>query len=250
MKIKLTTLSVYCLLMSCACSEEPLAPAKDPKKLHVLFIGNSLTSKNNLPGIIAGMAAASGRELAFTAHLVGGATLKKHWTDGKALGKIKEGHWDYIILQDMSRESYVDRDAMFQYGRLFDAEVHKAGSKLVLYMTWALEDAADKYPAIVEAYTTLGKELHAQVVPVGSAWHTMSSETKPASQLYVADHKHPTASGSYLAACMFYRVFFGAPSGGLPNKIEWKQKPLLDLPPDEAAALQRIADATAIPVVE
>ena len=238
------------LLSLCAQSAEPAASSTAPKKLTVLFIGNSLTSRNNLPGIVAAMAASQGRELAFTAQLVGGATLKKHWDDGKALAKIKEGHWDCVVLQDLSRESYVDRDAMFKYGRLFDTEVRKAGSKTVLYMTWALENDSGKFPAIVEAYSALAKDIHAQRIPAGTAWHTVTAETPPAVQLYVADHKHPTPAGSYLTACVFYRALFGTPSAGLPNKIEWKTKLLADLPQDQAAALQKIADTTDLPAVE
>lgn len=187
LKLVLTAL----ILLSCAHAAEPATPVPSLKKLNVLFIGNSLTSRNNLPEIIAAMASTSDRELSFTAHLVGGATLKKHWDDGKALAKIKEGHWDCVVLQDFSRESYVDREEMFKYGRLFDAEIRKAGSKPVLYMTWALENDAEKYPAIVEAYSALAKEIHAQRIPAGAAWYTITIDPKPAYQLYVADHKHP-----------------------------------------------------------
>ncbi len=227
-----------------ACSAD-----RDPKKLNVLFIGNSLTSTNNLPGMIAGMAAASGRELNFFTHLVGGATLKKHWDDGKALAKIQakieDGHLDFVVLQDLSREAYKDREAMDRYVQLFDAEIRKTGARTMLYMTWALENAPDEFPKIEEAYTSLAKKLHAQLVSAGAAWHAITSVPgKPAFELYVADHKHPRPIGSYLTACVFYRALFGAPSEGLPCRIEWKTKVLADLSKEDASALQKIADKT------
>ena len=46
-----------------------------PTKLRVLFIGNSLTSTNDLPGMLAVMAESSGRELTAGRQIVGGATL-------------------------------------------------------------------------------------------------------------------------------------------------------------------------------
>ena len=228
-------------LLMCRADAVELAPTK----LRVLFIGNSLTSVNDLPGLIAGMAASSGRELTAVRNLVGGATLEKHWNDGKALARIKEGHLDYVVLQDLSKQAYADRDSMFRHGRLFDAEIRKIGAQTVLYMTWPLEDSLNNYGAIAEAYTALAKELNATLAPVGVAWHAVAHEhDKPTFQLYRTDHKHPTPSGTYLAACVFYRVLFGAPSAGLPNHIELNGKVVVDLPRDEAAALQRIADAT------
>jgi hypothetical protein len=216
-----------------------------PTKLNVLFIGNSLTRVNNLPGIIAGMAAASGRTLTFSTQLVSAASLAKHWKDGKALAKIQEGHWDYVVLQDYSKEAYKDPESMEQYVRLFDAEIHKAGGRTLLYMNWALENAPDEYPQIVETFTALARELHASLAPVGSAWHTVTSAPgKPAFALYVSDHKHPKPAGSYLAACVFYRVLFGVPSAGLPSRIEWETKVLVHLSKEDASALQQIADQT------
>jgi hypothetical protein len=222
-----------------------IAAEPAPTKLRVLFIGNSLTATNDLPAMIEGMAKASGRELASVRNLVGGATLEKHWNDGKALGKIKEGHLDYVVLQDLSKQAYADKDSMFRHGRLFDAEIQKIGARTILYMTWPLDDSLNTYGAIADAYTALAKELHATLAPVGVAWHTVAHEgEKPAFQLYRPDHKHPMPAGTYLAACVFYRVLYGAPSSGLPNHIELNGKVVVDLPRDEAAALQKIADAT------
>ena len=94
-----------------------------------------------------------------------------------------------------------------------------------------------------ESTSTLADELQARLIPVGVAWHEVANENSPpAFRLYVADHKHPTATGTYLAACVFYRTLYDAPSAGLPNHIVWKEKVLVDLPKQDAAALQKIAD--------
>ncbi len=240
MKSLLLVLLTASLLLIRADAAEPA-----PTKLRVLFIGNSLTSTNDLPGMIAAMAGSSGRELTAGRNLVGGATLEKHWADAKALAKIKEGHWDYVVLQDLSREAYLNKDSMFRHGRLFDAEIRQVGARTALYMTWPLEDSLNNYQTIADAYSTLAAELKACLVPVGVAWHAVAHENaKAAFQLYVPDHKHPTPAGTYLAACVFYRVLYGAPSAGLPNRLELNKKVLADLPKEEATALQAIADAT------
>ncbi|MEA3207617.1 MAG: hypothetical protein QOE70_674 [Chthoniobacter sp.] len=65
---------------------------------------------------------------------------------------------------------------------------------------------------------------------------------KPAIPLYLPDHKHPTPAGSYLAACVFYRVLYGVPSATVPGEIA-SQK----ISKQEAEALQKIADAVPLP---
>lgn len=228
------------VLLICGASGVAAEPVK---KLRVLFIGNSLTSTNDLPNMLAVMAESSGRELTVGRQIVGGSTLEKHWNEGKALAKIKEGPWDYVVLQDLSRQAYTDKEAMFKYSRMFDAEIKKAGARTAFYMTWPLDNSLKDYQAIADAYTTLASELQSCLIPVGTAWHEVANEnSKPAFQLYKPDHKHPAPPGTYLAACVFYRTLYGAPSAGLPNRIEFKGKALVELSKEDAAALQKIAD--------
>ena len=50
--------------------------------LKVLFIGNSFTARNNLPGLITDLAAARGRSLEHRLISAGGASLRNHWNAG------------------------------------------------------------------------------------------------------------------------------------------------------------------------
>jgi len=231
---------IVSLLLAGHSPAEPSAPSK----LRVLFIGNSLTYVNDLPAALASMASATGRELDHDGVLVGGASLEKHWAEGKAAAKIQEGKWDYVVLQGHSSEAIKNREALFRHGHLFDAEIKKAGAKTALYMTWNLENDTKSYPLISGAYTDLAKELGALLVPAGTAWHMASENTAtPAPLLYSPDHKHPAPAGTYLAACVFYRVLFQAPSAGLPAKLEGSKKSPILLSAEEAATLQKIADS-------
>lgn len=234
------------VLVLFVCGASALA-AEPVKKLRVLFIGNSLTSTNDLPNMLAVMAESSGRELTIGRQIVGGATLEKHWNEGKALAKIKQGPWDYVVLQDLSRQAYTDKEAMLKFSRLFDAEIRQAGARTAFYMTWPLEDSLKDYKVIADAYASLASELKALLIPVGVAWHEVANENnKPVFQLYKPDHKHPAPPGTYLAACVFYRTLYGVPSTGLPNRIEFKKSVLADLSKEDAAALQKIADGIAL----
>jgi len=240
MKRRLFLVLIVSLLLAGHSPAEPPTPSK----IRVLFIGNSLTYVNDLPAALASMASASGRELEHDGVLVGGASLGSHWAAGKAAAKIREAKWDYVVLQGHSSDAVKNKDNLFQHGRLFDAEIKKAGAKTALYMTWNLENDAKSYPLISGAYTDLAKELGALLVPAGTAWHmALENTAAPIPALYSKDHKHPAPAGTYLAACVFYRVLFQAPSTGLPAKLEGSKKSPILLSAEEAAFLQKIADS-------
>ena len=69
----------------------------------VLFLGNSYTYVNNLPQIVADVATSMGDTLIFDSNTPGGYSLFGHLTDTISLGKIAEGNWDYIVLQEQSQ---------------------------------------------------------------------------------------------------------------------------------------------------
>ena len=62
------------------------------------------------------------------------------------------------------------------------------------------------------------RELHARLAPVGDAWR-VALRSDPKLVLHDADHKHPNAAGTYLAACVFYATLFGQSPAGLPGRI-------------------------------
>jgi hypothetical protein len=222
--------------------------ASDAKPLKVLFIGNSLTSQNNLPGMLKALCEQSTPPIKLeTAQVTqGGYTFEKHWDGGKAQQKIREGGWDVVVLQENSAGPVQKSESMLKYARLFDAEVKKVNAKAVLYMTWALQKSPADQDTITKTYDELGKELGDTVVPVGIA-RLKAVEGDPTINFYVKDGKHPTPAGTYLAACSFYVALTGHSPKGLPNKIvdsSSAKKTLVDITPEQAAYLQKVAEET------
>lgn len=82
-------------------SAVPAVQASTAGNLRVLFVGNSFTHQNDLPGLTARLAASTRPPRALETQLVeeGGATLKRHWEAGRALEAIRKGKWDYVVLQ-------------------------------------------------------------------------------------------------------------------------------------------------------
>jgi len=68
-------------------------------KHQVLFIGNSLTTVNNVPGLVEALSAAAGNRLTCRTVAFDGYSLEDHWNRGDARRAIAEGGWSTIVLQ-------------------------------------------------------------------------------------------------------------------------------------------------------
>lgn len=199
---------------------------KKSQSTSILFIGNSFTQRNNLPGLLADLAATQGVSVWHDLLSVGGASLRTHWNAGDAAKAIEAGNYDYVVLQEQSTLPVKNAQRMAENVRLFDEAIKRAGSKTVLYITWARQHSPEHQEVIADAYVGIGKELGAIVVPVGLAWQKfLAKHTSPV--LHDRDQSHPTLAGSYLAACVFFVVLFKASPVGATgpdglNEQEWK----------------------------
>jgi hypothetical protein len=198
----------------------------------VLFIGNSFTARNDVPGLVAQLAEGAGHHLDAQLISAGGASLRRHWNAGTAARTIETGGFDRVVLQEQSTLPIKNAGRMHETVRLFHASIKAAGAKTVLYMTWARRHAPQSQQAITDAYTTIATELGADVIPAGVAWQRVLEQPKhPA--LHDRDGSHPTLAGSYVAACCAFAVLFGDDPVGLPSPEQ--------LEPGETTLLQRAA---------
>ena len=204
--------------------------------MKVLFIGNSFTARNDVPGLVAQLAESRGRQLQHRLISAGGASLRMHWNKGDAQKAIQQTRYDYVVLQEQSTLPIKNPLRMHENIRLFDQEIKAAGAKTALYLTWARQNVPETQKAITNAYMTIGEELGAAIVPVGIAWQNfIRKHSHPV--LHDADKSHPTLAGSYLAACVFFGVLFGESSVGIASDLK-------ALPQAEAEQLQKTAWAT------
>jgi hypothetical protein len=252
------------LVVSLACLS--LAMVQGPTRqasARVLFVGNSYTYFNNLPEVFTRLAEAG--HLRVSARMVapGGWRLKDHWDKGDAPKVVREGKWDYVVLQDQSTlgvSYYVDgkvrvtSDEVFRpYAEKWTTLIRSVGARPVFYLTWARKATPEDQAALNYAYVHAAEESRALVAPVGLAWLDVRRRN-PAIELFFDDGSHPSAAGTYLAACTFYAAIFDRSPIGLPARItgkpvnldteqveENKTAALVDLPADQARVLQSAA---------
>ena len=181
----------------------------------ILFIGNSYTSRNQLPRLVADLAGAAEppQPVDFEMIVAGGASLKRHWNAGRVQAALKSKHWDYVVLQEQSTLPLKNPQRYHDNVRLFAPLVTEHGARVVLYLTWSRQATPQTQEAITRAVYDIADEMSALVVPVGPAWHRALHDVAGL-HLYESDGSHPTLEGSYLAACMFHVALFGEPPRG------------------------------------
>ena len=227
--------------------------AQDPVK--VLFIGNSYTSANDLPGTFRQLAAGMGRDVTTSSVNPGGYTFNQHSVYAATLTAIQSAKWDYVILQEQSQlpsfpPSQVTVE-VFPYARKLDSliRLNDSCTETVFYMTWGRKngDASNcaSWPPVCtyagmqeqlrKNYLQMGADNSAVVAPVGMAWNATIQES-PLFDLWSSDESHPSLHGTYLTACVFYATLFHeSPAGSTFQSA---------LSPQDAEYLQEMAAKT------
>lgn len=203
-----------------------------PPKLVVLFVGNSYTAVNDLPGTFSNVALSVPvpPDLQVSSKTVGGAKFATHYNAAATVAEIGSGNFTHVVLQGNSLEPIGDYAVFEKYGLLLAQAASTAGSSPVFYETWAREAGSPIYgsPAyggnpqamqdlLHSAYDGLSKKAGGTLAHVGDAWREALS-TDPTLALHQSDGSHPTALGTYLTAC----VFFGVLTGRSPLEITTK----------------------------
>jgi len=201
--------------------------------LRVLFLGNSHTFFNNLPGQLEDLVQSGGHFLEAQSNTPGGHTLEGHSQNPTSLGLIAEGGWDHVILQEQSQIPTIAHwreTRMYPAARLLDSLISLQNSATMFYQTWGWEfggqqciddccsvEFADYFhmqDTVTAAYDRIAEELEAGIAPAGEGFRAALT-ADPESPLWAQDHYHPSAEGTYMTACVFYVSLTGESPEGL-----------------------------------
>jgi hypothetical protein len=112
----------------------------------------------------------------------------------------------------------------YEFVKKHSDTVRGYGSEPILFMTWAYSDKPEMTEQLAQEYIKAGKQNNALVVPAGYAFAN-SIAKRPDLSLIIADKRHPTLMGTYLAACtVLASVYKVNPIGnkytaGLPAEV-------------------------------
>lgn len=201
---------------------------KAQDSIKVLFVGNSYTYVNDLPGILTRLAQTNGKTVLAASFTSGGARFMTHWQNEDLKQAIKNGNYDIMILQGQSQEVAFPpaqfQTEVYPYAQKLDSlfKLYNPEGRVVFFMTWGYKygDANNCpfYPPYC-SYETMSMELcqnyfsmaynfQSEVSPIGNAWLYVYNQNPSSFDLHSSDNSHPNIKGSYLAACVLYTTIF------------------------------------------
>jgi hypothetical protein len=239
---KLAQVAMCALAVACLGST-----AAEPKLIGegrpVLFIGNSYTYVNDLPGIVQALADSGGMgAIAVETVAYPDVALIDHWSDGSARREILKGGWAYVVLQQGPSSVEVNRDTLRLATKLFAPSITQVGAKPALFSAWPTASRRVDYPRAIDSYRIAAADVNGLFLPVAGAW-LAAWERDPTLPLYAGDGLHASVTGSYLAALVIYSRIMNRPAVGLPSSVRLRSGQLVSIDPKVAKLLQEAADA-------
>jgi hypothetical protein len=198
------TAAIAALLGTGAVRATPAEP------LRVLFVGNSLTEANDLPGEVSSLADAAGRKLETGAVVSGGYSLEDHWNSSDAPKEILGGKWDVVVLQQGPSALPESQAHLKVWAQRFAALAKRGGARPGLLTVWPESYRRSALGAVIASYRNAARAAGADLFPAGDAWRRAWACDRNV-QLYGSDGFHPSRLGTYLAALVVYGRLFKAP---------------------------------------
>jgi hypothetical protein len=203
--VALCTLSLS--LPAAACGQagaifEPVGSGE----LRVLFIGNSLTEYNDLPGMLESLLADAGLQPTIVSLARPATGLMDHWELPSVHHRIADG-WDVVVLQQ-GPSATEGRPSLLEYSERFAPEIRAAGAVPAMYMVWPAESRSFDFPGVSDSYSDAADLIDGLLFPAGEAWldaWNLDADVP----LYGGDRFHPSPLGSYLAALVMYEQLTG-----------------------------------------
>ena len=223
----------------------------------VMFVGNSFFYYNNslhnhLRKIISGDKSVN--TINTRSITINGSSLSWHsvdaYLDNKNIGSFridskndnkyiesKDTSIDAVIFMDCSLCSIhpKTKDNFHKYVAKHSETIRTRGAEPILFMSWPYKNKKDMVFELREEFIKAANANDILLVPAGEAFHNLNL-THPEIDLYTPDMRHPSAEGTYLAAAVVFGTLFKKKTEGNKN--------IMNLDPEDALKIQKIADKT------
>ena len=164
----------------------------------------------------------------------GGVASYSFVGDNEVVFNTFDKPFDGVMMMDCSQCPIHPKlqPIFYEFSKKHSDTVRKYGAEPILFMSWAYADKPDMTMPLANEYIKAGKLNNALVVPAGLAFANSIAQ-RPDLNLYVADKRHPSLMGTYLAASTVMASVY-------------KQNPIgntytAGLPKEVAAHLQKVA---------
>jgi hypothetical protein len=185
----------------------------------VLFIGNSHTYTNDLPGMVQALARAAGDTALRTAEVsVPNFALEDHMYLGDATAALRGSSWEWVVLQQGTSALPESQVHLEFWTREFRPMIAEAGATPVLYQIWPTSSRRFDADAALTSYWNAAAAVSGLLAPAGDAF-TAALAANPAIGVYSSDGLHASPRGTYIAALTIVARILEINPESLPPRI-------------------------------
>jgi len=243
MRPLLRSLIVVGLLTACAGAASTAEPGVGGS-YRVLFIGNSLTAGNDLPGTVAALGAAVDDTIVVESVTRPNFAVIDHVNGlSDAVDVIRGSRWDYVVLQQGPTSQQIGRDTLILATQMLQPDIRAAGGRSAQLMVWPPSDNQSAFDAVLQSCREAALSVEQGIcLPAGEAWRSAWA-LDPSLPFYGPDGFHPSPLGTYLAALVVYEGLTGHDARLLPDEAVVAGQ-TLGLSGGTVTLLQRVAHET------
>ncbi len=180
-----------------------------PNDVKAFFVGNSYTSSNNLPEIVADMFKRDGISFDADFYTSNKSGLGDHVKNSIVKEAISSGKYDYVILQESSVTVLCDSSITSGYINTM-MKWAPSSTRFYLYETMSYRGHPEEQVAYTKAYYNLADLTGTSVIPAGEAFWSYAN-AHPSETMFV-DSQHPTYIGSYVIAKSVHDTIMADPA--------------------------------------
>ncbi len=195
-------------IISGACkktSPPVVTPSASAKK--ILFVGNSLTYTNDLPGVVVQIGKSKGVEIVTDMLASPNFALEDHWVIGQMQTLIATKKYDFVVVQQGPSSQMDGRIMLLDYGARIKSLCTTHNTKLAFFMVWPAHSNFNTFDGVITNYTDAAAATNSLLCPVGKLWkeHFL---TLGDYSYYGPDMFHPSQKGTDNAAQIIYDTLF------------------------------------------
>ncbi|MEZ0324327.1 MAG: hypothetical protein ACAH95_00330 [Fimbriimonas sp.] len=176
-----------------------------PPQLHILFLGNSHTASNDVPGMVRQMLETDGSKRTVTTRMIIHGFLEDQAQNVATRRELASGTWDVVVLQgaklSSSHKFKYPHDGAIEIAKL----AKRSGARVLIYAEWPRKGWAER-DYILDEYGQIAKAAKVDIVPIPIVWDRVLYR-KPELPMWSSDGNHAAPLGSYLAAvCLYFAI--------------------------------------------
>ncbi|WMS86813.1 hypothetical protein [Pleionea litopenaei] len=181
----------------------------------LLFMGNSHSSQNELPQLVATLLTNDGEGKSANAfNAPGWSFLDGRLNDGVSYGFMQSREWTHVILQAQKYSTTGRYSYPTDAAKTWIQRAKQQNAIPIMFPEWPRRGNFEEGQRIHMLHMSIVLQEPACVAPIGLAWDAAIA-LRPTINLHASDGNHSNPTGALLSAYVFYGVISNKPVSDL-----------------------------------